>query len=148
MQFGVGTLRHRCDQVVAELAANDCADLPDLLGYRTKPIEPRDQRSVQGGGDRQLRQRARRQHRGHAIVAHTGFKDRFGQLFDKQWHAIGALDDLVDGLASEAGIAGEPLDQGRAVMSPEPVQRQCGYMRLAAPTVLELGAEGNDQQDP
>ena len=47
----------------------------------------------------------------------------------------------------ETGIAGEPLDQRRAVMAAEPVQRKHRHMRLAAPGVLELGAEGDDEQD-
>jgi hypothetical protein len=49
----------------------------------TEPIEPRDQRGVQGGGDRELRQRGRSQHRGDPIVAIAGFEHRFRQLFDE-----------------------------------------------------------------
>jgi hypothetical protein len=62
--------------------------------------------------------RARRQDR---VVA--GFQHRFGQLFDEQRHAVGARDDLVDDLFGETGIAGEPLNQRRAVAPAEPVQR-------------------------
>ena len=121
--------------------------MPNLLGDRPEPIEPRDQRGVQGGGDREVRQRARRQYRRDPVVAIAAFEHRLGQLLDKQRHAVGALDDLVDGLAGEAGIAGEPLDQRRAVVPAEPVQRQRRHMRLTAPGVLELGAEGDDEQD-
>ena len=99
------------------------------------------------GRDRERRQRARRQHRRDPVVATAGFEHRLGQLLDEQRHAVGALDDLVDDLAGKAGIAGEPLDQRRAVAPAEPVQRQHRHMRLAAPGVLELGAEGDDQQD-
>ena len=102
---------------------------------------------MQGGGDREARQRARRQYRGDPVVAIAAFQHRLGQLFDEQRHAVGALDDLVDDLAGEAGIAGKPLDQRRAVAPAEPVQRQHRHMRLAAPGVLELGTEGDDEQD-
>lgn len=44
--LGAGTLRHLLDQVVAEFATDDRADLPDLLRDRPEPIEPRDQRGV------------------------------------------------------------------------------------------------------
>ena len=123
------------------------ADLRDLLGDRPEPVEPRDQRGMQGGRDRQGRQRARRQYRSDPVVAIAAFEHRLGQLLDEQRHAVGALDDLVDDLAGETGIAGEPLDQRRAVAPAEPVQRQRRHMRLAAPGVLKLGAEGDDEQD-
>ena len=44
-------------------------------------------------------------------------------------------------------LPAEPLDQRRAVAPAEPVQRQHRHMRLAAPGVLELGAESDDEQD-
>ena len=140
-QFGGGALRHLFDQFVAELAADDRADLPDLLGDRPEPIEPRDQRGVQGGGDRELRQRGRSQHRGDPIVAIAGFEHRFRQLFDEQRHAVGALDDLGDGFPGKAGIPCKLLDQRRAVMPAEPVQRQHRHMRLAAPGSAETQGE-------
>ena len=67
-------------------------------------------------------ERARCQHGDPVAVA--AFEHRFGQLLDEQRNAVGALDDLVDGLAGETGIAGEPLDQCRAIAPAEPVQRQ------------------------
>jgi hypothetical protein len=41
-------LCHLLDQVVTKLAAEHRANLPDLLGKGPEPIEPRDQRGVQG----------------------------------------------------------------------------------------------------
>jgi len=79
------------------------------------------------------------------VVAIGAFEDRFGQLFDEERHAVGALDDLVDDLARETGIAGELLDQRRPVAPAEPVQRQHRHMRLTAPGVLKLRPEGDDK---
>ena len=139
-------LRHLLDQVVLELAADHGADLPDLLGGRAKPIEARNQRGMQGGGDRQVRYRARRQHRDDPIVAIAGFEHRLGQFFNEQRHAVGALDDLVNGLSGEAGFASKLLDQRRAFTPIEPVQRQHCHMALAAPRVPKLGAESDDDE--
>jgi hypothetical protein len=102
---------------------------------------------MQGGGDREVRQRARRQHRGDPVVGIAAFEHCFGQLFDEQRHPVGALDDLVDNLVGETGISGEPFDQRRTVTPVEPVQRQHRHMRPAAPGVPKLRAEGDDEQD-
>ena len=77
----------------------------------------------------------------------TGFEHGLGQLLDEQRYAVGALDNLVDDVVGEAGVAGKPLDQRGAVPSAEPVQRQHRHMRLSAPGVLKLGSERNDEQD-
>jgi hypothetical protein len=68
---------------------------------------------MQGGGDRKFRRRARRQHCGDLVVAIGAFEDRFGQLFDEERHAVGALDDLA-----KTGIAGKLLDQRRPSRPP------------------------------
>ena len=136
-------LRHRLDQLVRESAADHRSDLRDLLGDRAEPIEPRNQRSVQGGRDRKGRRRAACEHDG----AFGAFQHRLRQLLDEQWHAIGAVDDPVDDLAREAGIAGEPLDQRCAIARAEPVQRHRGHIWLTLPDVLELGTESDDDQN-
>ena len=100
-KLGGGPLRHMLDQVVAELAAYDRADLADLLCDGPQPIEAGDQRGVQGGW----------YHRGDPVVAIAAFEHRFGQLFDEQRDTVGAVEYLVNGLVGEAGIAGESLDQ-------------------------------------
>ena len=71
-----------------------------------------------------------------------------GQLLDKQWHAIGALNDLLDYFAPQRRVAGKPTDESRNVALAEPVQPQYGHVRTATPGLLELGAEGDNQQDP
>jgi len=98
-QLGSRPLRHPLDQLVTEFAAEHCADLPDILADRSETIEARDQRGVQGGGDRELRQRARRQHRRDLVGTLAAFENRLGQFFDEQGHAVCALDDLVDRFA-------------------------------------------------
>src|SRR6516165_9655231 len=56
------------DQLVAELAPDRRPDLRDLLSDWPEPIEPRDQRGVQCGGDCKGRQWARRKDRGDPVV--------------------------------------------------------------------------------
>jgi len=73
-------------------------------------------------GDCEIRQRTCRQASDDPVAATIGFEDRFGQLFDKQRHAIGALDDLFDGSERKAGIACELFHQHRAVAPGESVQ--------------------------
>src|SRR5215471_18558724 len=53
-QLAGWALRHQLDQVVAELAANDCADLPDLLGDRPEPVEACNQGGMKGSRDSEL----------------------------------------------------------------------------------------------
>src|SRR6266545_1306427 len=102
---------------------------------------------MQGGWYREVGQRARCQDPGDPAVAIAAFEHCLGQLFDEQRDTVGAVEDFVDGLAGEAGIAGESLDQCSAVTPAEPAQRQCGYVRLTLPGVLELRTEGEDEQD-
>jgi hypothetical protein len=82
-----------------------------------------------------------------AVVAIGAFEHRLRQLLDEQRHAVGALDDLVDNLLGETGIASEALDQRRAIAFPKAVQRQDRHLWLSAPGVLEFGPEGDDEQD-
>jgi hypothetical protein len=75
---------------------------------------------VQAGRDRELGRRTCRQ---YSVV---GFEDGLGEFFDEKRHAVGAFDDLVNGFRGEAGIAGEPFDQHRAVVSGKPVSSPAG----------------------
>jgi len=102
---------------------------------------------VQGGGHRRGRKWARRQHRCDPVVLVGPFEHRLGQFLDEQRHAIGALGNLLDNFAAQWRVSGKTADEGRNVALAEPVQRQHGHVRLAAPGLLELGAEGDNQQD-
>jgi len=73
----------------------------------------------------------------------ASFEHRFSQLFEEQWDAVRAFNYLVDGLARETRIPGEPLDERGAFICAQPIQCHCSYVQLAAPAVLELGAERN-----
>jgi len=132
---------------MGELPTNGGTNLCHPFAGRPEPIQPCQQRGVERGRDRAARRWTRRQYRGDLVVALIAFEYGFGQLFDKQGHAVGTLDNLVERLAGETGIAGELLDQRGTVMLVEPVQRLCGYMRLPGPAVLKLGAKGNDDKD-
>jgi hypothetical protein len=84
---------------------------------------------------------------GDPLIAIATFKHRLSQLFDEQRHAVGALDDVVDDLTGETGIACEPVDQRSAIVHSESMQRQDRHMRLIAPGVLKFRAESDYEQD-
>ena len=140
-------LRHPFNQVVAEFAAQDRANLGDFLCCPADAVEPRDQRGVQGRRHRERGQRAREQDRRDPVVLIAAFENRLGQLLDEQRHPVGAIGDLIDDFAAERRVAGEPQDKRCDLTLAEPVQRQNSHMRLAAPGRLKLRPEGNHQQD-
>jgi len=78
LQLGCRPSRHCLDQVVAELAACDRADLRDFFGDRPESIQTRDQRGMQGGRDRSGRRWAGRQYRGNPVFALAAFENRLG----------------------------------------------------------------------
>jgi hypothetical protein len=92
-------------------------------------------------------QRARGQDRRDPVVLVGPFQHRLGQFLDEQRHAVGAVGDLIDDLAAERGVAGQPQHQRGDLALAKAVQRQHRHMRLAAPGRLKLGPEGNHQQD-
>src|SRR6516225_5551535 len=90
-------VRDRSEQIVRERAAERGGDLREPLSG-IEPVEARQQRGLQARRDRQWRQRSV-EHIGVVRLAQQiAFYQRFGQLFDKQWYAIGALDDAVNDL--------------------------------------------------
>ncbi len=146
LQFPLGTLRHRLDQLIGKLAAEHRADLRDLLGDRPEPVEPRHQRGMQGRRHRQRGKRCRSQHRSNPVALRGAFQHRLGQLLDKERHPVGALDDLGDDIRGERGIAGQLLHQRLAVAFAEPIERQTRDVGAAAPGRLKFGAKGDRQQ--
>ena len=118
------TLRHRLDQFIGKLAAEHRADLRDLLGRRSEPVEPRHQRGMQGRRHRQRGKRCRSQHRGNPVALRGAFQHCLGQFLDKERHPVGALDDLRDHLSSKRGIAGQSMHQRLAGAFAEPIERQ------------------------
>ncbi len=77
--------------------------------------------------------------------SHPALQDALGQFLDKQWHAVGAIDDLGDDLVRQYLAAGDLLDQGGPVMPVQAIEHQHADLRLAGPGRLEFGAERHDQ---
>ena len=115
MQLVLGEFADRQQQLVGELAADRGADLRHLLAAGAEPVEPRHQRGLQRRRDRERGQRRRRSNLADRRSA-PRFEHALVNLLDKQRHAVGALDDLGDDIGgSKRGVAGELLDQRRAV---------------------------------
>src|SRR5262249_18069970 len=68
LEFGLGSLRYSLDQVVAELATQDRADLGNILWYSSDSVQARNQRGVKGSGNGERWSWASRQHCGYPIV--------------------------------------------------------------------------------
>src|ERR1043165_6214194 len=100
---------------------------------------------MQRGGNGERRRSAAGEKGGRTIAAVSAFENCFGQLLDKQRHAVGALDDLVDDFTAERGITGKLAHQRRAIAPAKAVERQFGNVRLTAPAVLKFGPEGDDE---
>ena len=49
LQFGLGELRGRCQQLIGKVAPDRSADLRHILGRGAQPVESPQQRGVQGG---------------------------------------------------------------------------------------------------
>ena len=146
LQLPVRTLRHRLNQFIGKLATEHRADLGDLLGCRPEPVESRHQRGVQGRRHRQRRLRCRRQHRGNPVTMSGAFQHRLGQLFDKQRHPVGAVDDLGDDLSGQARITGQSLHQSLTLAFAEPIKRQARNVSATRPGRLEFGTKRDCQQ--
>lgn len=87
---------------------------------------------MQGGRD---------SHGRHAALQHA-----FGQFLDKQWHAIGAIDDLIDDVIGQRVAAGNLRYQSAPIAPVQAIEGQHCHQWLAGRGRLELGSEGHDQQ--
>ena len=130
VELGLGGIDHRCEQRVIELAADDSADLDDVPG-RSQPVEPGEQRRLQGLGNLGL--------------DITGLDDRLRQFLHEQRNAIGARHDRVDDSGAQPIAAGGP-DELVCPRPAKPVQHQRRHVRRAAQARLPLGAVCDHQQ--
>jgi hypothetical protein len=145
LQLVLGKAGDGTQQRVGKLASDRRADLRHMP-HRRQAVEPRQQRVVQTRRDREWRQCAV-EHIAIAFLAEqAALQYALGQFLDKQRHAVGAVDDLVDYLIGQRFAAGDLLDQNGPVVPVQAVERQHRHLRLAGPRRLELGAERQDQQ--
>ncbi|MGY3079780.1 hypothetical protein ACVWZZ_006188 [Bradyrhizobium sp. LM6.10] len=140
-----GRIGDRVQRLVREFAADGGADLRDPL-ERPHPVQSRHQRVRQRRGDRELPPRARQHVAPVPLGQEVGFQNRLGQLFQKQRHAVGLDDDLLDDLLGKLASR-HALDQRRAQLPAQPVQHQRRNVRMGAPARLEFGARCHDHQD-
>ena len=70
------------------------------------------------------------------------------KLFDEQWHASGALKISSTISRERPALPASPSTSTALSLAPaQLIQRQHRHLRLDAPGVPKLGAEGDDQQD-
>ena len=137
LQHLIGQPGDRRQQFVGKLAADRGADLQHLA-RRAEPVDARHQRGLQRGRNGELL---------HRLVELFALEHRLGQFLDEQRHAVGALDDLLEQRLRQRLAAGDVLDHRHALAPAEAVERHGGDVRLARPGRLEVGAEGDEQQD-
>ena len=130
VEVGLWGIDQRREQRVIELAPDDGADLDNVLG-RPQPVEPGEQRCLQGLGN--------------LCLDVTGLDDRFRQFLHEQRNAIGARHDLVDYSGAQPIAAGGP-DELVCPRPGKPVQHQRRHVRRAAEARLPLGAVCDHQQ--
>ena len=53
----------------------------------------------------------------------TALQHAFGQFLNKQWHAVGAVGDLVDDLVRQRLAAGDLVDQSGPITLFEAIER-------------------------
>ena len=97
---------------------------------------------MEGRGHRERWQRAGRQHRCDPVVLVASFEHRPRQLLDKQRHAVGALDDLLNDVAAQRRVSGKTAGFGLAF----------AYDSISGMTETELlntavVAQGNVEED-
>jgi len=145
VQLVLGETGDSTQQRVGELASDSRADLRHEP-HRRQAVEPRHQRGVERRRDRKRRQCPIEQIAIRLLAQQTALQDALGQFFDKQRHAIGALDDLGDDLIWQRPAAGDLLDQSSTLAPVQAIEGQHRHLRLTGPGRLELGAERHDQQ--
>src|SRR5215475_792748 len=69
-----------------------------------------------------------------------------GQLLDKQWHTVAALDNLVDHFTRQCFAAGDLRYKSGSVEPIQAMKRQHRHMRLAGRGLQKLGAESYYEQ--
>ena len=102
--------------IEGELATEGGGSLGDLA-RRPEPIQARQQRGVQAGGNGQaVRRRIAKPNAGRTAndtANDTGLQGGLAQLLDEERHAVGAGNDALDGTVAGIGDAANALRQRR-----------------------------------
>ena len=107
-------------------------------------VEPRRERGVKSRRDRERRQRALEHVSIVFLAQQPALQDILGQFLDKQWHAVGAIDDLGDNIIGQC-LAGDLGHQSGPIAPIQAVEDKGRHVWLAGTGWLELGAERDDQ---
>ncbi len=145
-QLGLGQVGERGDGGVIEGAADDGGGLGHHLDG-LQPIEPRHQRVVQRGRDRQGAQGTVEVIRVGLLAEHGRLDHRLGHLLDEQGHAVGPRGDLVEENLGQALAARDAADDRLGRRPRQPVQRQPRHHRVAGEGGDEGRAGGDQQED-
>ena len=146
-QFGLGHGRHGFDQLVGKLAAQRGCKLGDVP-HRGEPVQPRHERVLQGGRNRQAARLGWAVFRGAAGTQIVRFEHHFGQLFDEQGDAIGLDRDLLHQRRGQRPAPGHVLHHDRDVLARQAVQHDLGHVRAQRPRRAEVGPVRQQQQQP
>ena len=102
------SLLRSSQQGMRELAPNRRSNLRHVFG-RTKPVEPRHQRSMQACGTANTGDETINRLRGRAFA--SGFQHRLRHLLDEQRNAIGVFDNVLPDARRQQLIACDLFDQ-------------------------------------
>jgi hypothetical protein len=119
-------------KAVPELTANRRADLRDFLG-RGEPVEARHQRVLQGGRNRQRRQRTAQAVARRRILQQARLHHSLRQFFDEQRDAVRFADDFGEYLDWKCLARSDRTHQRRALLVRQPVQAVAGQLRRITP---------------
>ena len=133
-------------QLIGKLAPQRGRELRQAL-HRRQAVQPRHQRVVQGGRNRQGRQGTGQAVAVLALLEQAGLQHHLGQFLDKQGHAIGLGHDLLDHLRWQGFTVGHLADHLRGLAPRQPGHRHLGEVRAPRPWRTEVRTKGAQRQD-
>jgi hypothetical protein len=138
-------LRQRSDGGVVEGAADHGRRLRHLPD-RVQPVQPRHQRIVQAGRDREATQRAAQVVRVGGLDQRPRFQHRLGHLLHEKRHAVAPDGDLVEHCLRQPLAVADPVDDELHGGARQPVQDEAGHGRVAGEGGPERRSRGHHDQ--
>ena len=133
-------------QFIGKLAPQRRPELRQAL-HRRQAIQPRHQRVVQRGGNRQRGQGPGQLVALLPLLEQPGLQHHLGQLFDKQRHPIGLGHHLLDHLGGQRLAVRHPAGHLRGLAPRQAIERHLGEVRAPRPGRAEVGPTGEQRQD-
>jgi hypothetical protein len=110
-------------------------------------VEPRHQRVVQRGGNRQRWEETGELVALLALLEQPRLQHHLGQLLDKQRHPIGLGHHLLHDLGWQDLAARHPVGHLGRLAPWQAIERHLGQMRAPRPGWAEVGPKGQEHQD-